>query len=160
MEVVVQWVRTSWTKRSRGEPGAARRNAVPAGFPLPIVRPPFVHQVLMGEHDDFRPHFTVHEGLPAPGQDSGVLLKEEHGLLHVQLAVTPFGMPRRWRRPPAMRIAPGDWLRWQVNYRFAGTHDEEWTYRLDTLNVAYGPAPVNLFLGSPTHRVNELAALR
>lgn len=48
----------------------------------------------------------------------------------------------------------------QVNYRFAGTHGGEWTYRLDTLNVAYGPAPVNLFLGSPMHRVNELASLR
>jgi hypothetical protein len=32
MEAVVQWVRTSWTKRSRGEPGAARRNAAPAAF--------------------------------------------------------------------------------------------------------------------------------
>ena len=69
-------------------------------------------------------------------------------------------MPRRWRRPPAVRIAPGDWLRWQVNYRFAGAHGGEWTYRLDTLNVTYGPAPVNLFLGHPSHRVSELAALR
>ena len=69
-------------------------------------------------------------------------------------------MPRRRRRPPAVLIAPGDWLRWQVNYRFAGTHDEGWTYQLDTLNVAYGPALASLFLGSPTHRVNELAAPR
>jgi hypothetical protein len=160
MEVVVQWVRTSWTKRSRGEPVAARRNAAPAAFPLPPVQPPFVHEVLMGEHDGFQPHFTVHEGLPGTVPDCGVLLNEANGLLQVQLAVTPFGMPRRWRRPPAVRIAPGDWLRWQINYRFAGTHGGEWTYRLDTLNVTYGPAPVNLFLGHPSHRVSELAALR
>jgi hypothetical protein len=161
MEVVIQWVRTSWTKRSRGEPGAARRNAAPAAFPLPPVPPPFVHQVLMGEHDGFQPHFTLHEGLPGTGPDAGVLLTEDNGLLLVQLMVTPFGWPRRWRRPPAVRIAPGDWLRWQVNYRFGPETDGgEWTYRLDTLNVAHGPAPVNLFLGPPSRRVSELATLR
>jgi hypothetical protein len=93
MEVVVQGVRTSWTKRSRGEPVAARRNAAPAAFPLPPVQPPFVHEVLMGEHDGFQPHFTVHEGLPGTGPDCGVLLNEADSLLQVQLAVTPFGMP-------------------------------------------------------------------
>ena len=160
MEVVVQWVRTSWTKRSRGEPGAARRNAAPAAFRLPPVPPPFVHEVLMGEHDGFQPHFTVHEGLPGTGPDSGVRLTEEDGFLRVQLTMTPFGLPRRWRPPPAVRIAPGDWLWWQVNYRFAGSCGGEWTYRLDTLNVAHGPAPADLFLGSPSHRVSELAALR
>lgn len=94
------------------------RNAAPAAFLLPALQPPFVHQVLMGEHDDFQPHFTVHEGLPGTGPDSAILLDEDNGLLQVQLTVTPFGMPRRWRRPPAVRIAPGDWLRWQINYRF------------------------------------------
>lgn len=159
MEAVAQWVRTSWTKRSRGGPGTARRNAAPAGFALPPVRPPFVHQVLMGEHDGFQPRFTVHEGLPGAGPGSGVLLEEDGGLLRVQLTVTPFGMPRRNRRPPAARIAPGYWLRWQVNYRFAGTYGGEWTYQLDTLNVAHGPVPANCFLGTPDHRVNELATL-
>jgi hypothetical protein len=160
MEAVVQWVRTSWTKRSRGEPGATRRNAVPIAFPLPPAQPPFVHQVLMGEHDGFQPHFTVYDGLHGTGPDSGVHLRQDSSLLLVQLTVTPFGMPRRWRRPPAVRIAPGHWLRWQVNYRFAGTHGGEWTYRLDTLNVAHGPVPADVFLGTPSRRVSELATLR
>lgn len=124
------------------------------------MRPPFVHQVLMNEHDDFQPHATARKGLPDTSSDSGVLLREDNGLLRVQLAVTPFGMPRRWRRPPAVRLTPGDWLRWQINYRFAGTHGGEWTYRLDTLNIANGPGPTNLFLGAPDHYVTELAALR
>ncbi|MFD9408662.1 hypothetical protein ACFWBN_16830 [Streptomyces sp. NPDC059989] len=52
-------------------------------------------------------------------------------------------------------------MRWQVNYRFAGSHGDAWTYRLDTLNLAYGPAaPTDLFMGDPTHHVCELAALR
>ncbi|MEU6602543.1 hypothetical protein [Streptomyces flaveolus] len=53
---------------------------------------------------------------------------------------------------------PGAWLRWQINYRFSG-YSRDWTYRLDTLNIAFGPAPTNLFLGTPTHHVDELAAL-
>ena len=160
MDAVVQWVRTSWTKQSRGEPGATRRNAAPTAFPLPPTQTPFVHQILMAEHDDFQPHATVREGLPDSSPDSGVLLREDNGLLRVQLTVKPYGMPRRWRRPPAVRLAPGDWLRWQINYRFAGTHDGDWTYQLDTLNIAHGPAPANLFLGTPHHHVNELATLR
>jgi hypothetical protein len=123
------------------------------------MQPPFVHQVLMNEHDDFQPHASAHKGLPDTSSDSGVLLREDNGLLRVKLTVTPFGMPRRWRRPPAVRLTPGDWLRWQINYRFAGTHGGEWTYRLDTLNIANGPGPTNLFLGAPDHYVTELAAL-
>ncbi|MFF1747797.1 hypothetical protein [Streptomyces mirabilis] len=64
------------------------------------------------------------------------------------------------RRSPAARLAPGEWLRRQVNYRFAGTHGGDWTYRLDTLNVAHGSATIDLFLGTPTRHVDELAALR
>lgn len=162
MDVVAQWVCTSWTKRSRGGPAAARRNAAPIAFPLPNQRPPFVHEVRMHEHDDFLPQITVSEGLPDSTSDSGVILRESDGLLRVQVTVTPFGMPRRWRRPPAARLAQGQWLRWQVNYRFAGTATGggEWAYRLETLNIAYGVAAADLFLGTPTHYIDELASLR
>lgn len=114
----------------------------------------------MHEADGFRPRFVTREGLPDSAADIGVVLCEGDGKLRVQPGVTPFGMPRRWRRPPAVRLAHGEWLRWQVNYRFAGTHGGEWTYRLDTLNIAYGAASAELFLGTPTRAVNELAALR
>jgi hypothetical protein len=162
METAVQWVRTSWTKRSRGGAEATRRNAAPIAFLLPTRQAPFVHEVTMHEHDGFQPQFSIHHGPPDPDSDTGVLQQEADGLLRVQLAVTPFGMPRRWRRPPAVRLARGQWVRWQVNYRFAGTvtGGGEWTYRLDTLNIAYGPAQPDLFLTPPTHYVNELAPLR
>ncbi|MGO4616251.1 hypothetical protein AB4305_18410 [Nocardia sp. 2YAB30] len=97
---------------------------------------------------------------PTPEQILGFSIQEADGLLRVQATVTPFGMPRRWRRPPARRLACGEWLRWQVNYRFSGSHGDEWTYRLDTLKVGYCPAPASLFLGTPTYYVDELAALR
>ncbi|MFI8281232.1 hypothetical protein ACIGBH_41570 [Streptomyces sp. NPDC085929] len=160
METVVQWVRTSWTKQSRGGLEASRRNATPVAFPLPFTSPPFVHEVLMDEVDAFKPRFVAHAVPLDSDADTSVLLQEDDGRLRIQLTVTPFGMPRRWRRPPAVRLAHGEWLRWQVNYRFAGSHGDAWTYRLDTLNIAYGPASTDLFMGTPTHHVNELAALR
>ncbi|MGW1727980.1 hypothetical protein ACWCQK_34360 [Streptomyces sp. NPDC002306] len=160
METVVQWVRTTWTKQSRGGLGAVRRNATPMAFPLPLGSPPFMHEVRMREAEDFQPRSVMHDSMPDSSTDAGVLLREVDGLLRVQLVATPFGMPRRWRRPPAVRLAHGEWLRWQINYRFAGSSGGEWTYRLDTLNIAHGPARLDLFLGTPTHQVNELASLR
>lgn len=158
MEMIVQWVHTSWTKRSRGGAMASRRNSTPVGFRLPAVQAPFVHEVSMAEQDGFQPRPETHERL-GRAREAALILRETD-LLRVQLTVTPFGMPRRWRRPPAVRLRYGEWLRWQINYRFAGTGDGEWTYRLETLNVAYGLVPADIFLGAPTHHVKELAPLR
>lgn len=72
-------------------------------------------------------------------------------------AVAPQRRIGLWRRSSS---GYGEWLRWQINYRFAGTGDGEWTYRLETLNVAYGLVPADIFLGAPTHHVKELAPLR
>ncbi|MEV0175804.1 hypothetical protein AB0I00_32405 [Streptomyces sp. NPDC050803] len=55
MDITVQWVRTSWTKQSRGGEAAARRNAVPIGFSLPRVPSGLAHFVQMSEHDGFEP---------------------------------------------------------------------------------------------------------
>jgi len=70
-------------------------------------------------------------------------------------------MPRRWRRPPAVRLVRDEWLRWQVNYRFGSSWGGDWTYRLDTLNLIHGPAGSrDVFLGEPTCYVSELGSLR
>jgi hypothetical protein len=157
VDAIVQVVRTSWTKRSRGGLEAARRNAAPEGLVLPTTRPPLVHEVLIDEAVGFEPREVARGELAAVEL---VQLRLEHGLLRVQCPVTPWGMPRRWRRPPAVRLAPGEWLRWQVNYRFAGSCGGDWSYRLDTLNVAHGPVAPEVFLGVPTRHVDERAGLR
>jgi hypothetical protein len=127
-------------------------------FQLPAAQAPFVHEVSMAERDEFQPRATLHEGLGRV-RAAAAILRDEHGLLRVRLTVTPFGMPRRWRRPPAVRLSGGEWLRWQVNYRFSGTGGD-WTYRLETMNVAYGPVTADIFLGTPSYEVKELASLR
>jgi hypothetical protein len=153
--VLAQWVRTSWTTASRGGPEATRRNAAPIGFALPDTRAPLVHEVRMDEGSEFAPEQTITHATP-----TGVRLTESDGLLRVQLDPDIFGLPRRWRRRPAVRIAPGEWLRWQINYRFTLFGDGTWTYRLDTLNLANGLADPNVFLGTPTRHIDERAQLR
>nr|BFD80695.1 hypothetical protein StreXyl84_00960 [Streptomyces sp. Xyl84] len=37
VDITAQWIKTSWTKQSRGGDAAARRNAAPVGSSLPQV---------------------------------------------------------------------------------------------------------------------------
>ncbi|MEU5264028.1 hypothetical protein [Amycolatopsis sp. NPDC021455] len=69
-------------------------------------------------------------------------------------------MPRRAWRPQPVRLRPGEWLRWQFNLRFGSTFSSgrAWSYRLETLNLAYGGHPD--FSGKPTRTVIERGDLR
>ncbi|MFD4249957.1 hypothetical protein ACFWQL_09485 [Amycolatopsis thermoflava] len=158
MDVVAQWVRTWWTKESRGGAGAARRSRVPIAFCLPESAAPLVHEVTIRESDGFRPAARVLTGVP---DKTEVDLQEADGALRVMLRSAQFHNLVR-RRPPAVRLRPSEWLRWQIDYRFRTyTGHGPWLYRLDTLNLAYraGPDP-EIFLGTPTRRVDERATLR
>ncbi|MFD4597622.1 hypothetical protein ACFWPQ_06235 [Streptomyces sp. NPDC058464] len=156
MDMVVQRVRTSWTKNSRGGSGAASRNAAPTAFSLPPGLSTALHDVSMQESDSFEPRMQVRD-LSAPG----TILREADGLLRVDPPeVSLFAMPRRSRRPPAVRLAPGQWLHWQINYRFVGSCGGAWSYRLETFNIVYGSATPDVFLGVPTRRLDERRALR
>ncbi|WP_030891685.1 hypothetical protein [Streptomyces sp. NRRL S-1868] len=157
MEIVVQWVRTSWTKRSRGGEAAARRNAAPVGFSLPSMAPSFAHVVRMHERDGFAP-FDAQEDV----RGISLQLRETDGLLRVQPRLEPLlAMPPRPRRPPAVRLAPGQWVRWQLNYRFSSAAGmQDWSYWLDTFNVAHGPVEAQVFLSQPTVHVDERGPLR
>lgn len=156
MDAVVQRVRTSWTKKSRGGPEAARRNAAPTVFPLPPGLGSAVHEITMRESDAFAARTQVAELSAA-----GVIVRRVDGLLRVDPPeISLFGMPRRVRRPPAVRLAPGQWLQWQINFRFAGCCDGSWSYRLDTFNILWGSAAPGVFLGVPTRRVDERGSLR
>ncbi|MFD6416245.1 hypothetical protein [Streptomyces sp. NPDC060194] len=157
MNVVVQRVRTSWTKASRGGPGAAVRNAAPIAFAVPLGLGSGLHEVVLAEADGFVPQMTEGEL-----SDAGLQLREADGLLRVRPPeLARMTAPRRDRRPPSVRLAPGQWLRWQINYRFGGGWSDTWTYRLDTLNIAYGPTSADVFLTTPpTRTVDERGFLR
>ncbi|MFJ8923508.1 hypothetical protein ACIREK_29020 [Streptomyces sp. NPDC102415] len=157
MEVTVQWIRTSWTKQSRGGEAATRRNAASVGFRVPPLPPAVAHVVRMHECYDFAP-FDGQENL----RKVGVQLREDGGRLRALPRVQPlFAIPPRPRRPPAVRLVPGQWARWQLNYRFSSAAGVRgWSYWLDTFNIAYGPVEADAFLSSPTVLVDERGPVR
>ncbi|CAM5271145.1 hypothetical protein SNARM312S_02753 [Streptomyces narbonensis] len=153
----MQWIRTSWTKQSRGGEAAARRNAAPVGLSLPAVPSGFAHVVHMAERDGFEP-CAVQRDL----REVGVSLRDEGDRLRVLARVEPlFGLPPRRRRPPAVHLFPGQWVRWQLNYRFSSAMGiRDWSYWLDTFNIAYGPVDRDVFLLEPTLIVDECGPVR
>ncbi|WP_432247627.1 hypothetical protein ACRAR1_06600 [Streptomyces sanyensis] len=157
MEITVQWVRTSWTKESRGGESAARRNAAPIGFRLPHASRSLAHVVRMREEDGFRPHDTLGDL-----GEVDVQLREAEGRLRVFPRVQPlFALPPRRRRLPAVHLVPGQWVRWQLNYRFSSALGiRDWSYWLDTFNVAYGPVTGDLFCGRPDFCIDEQGPVR
>ncbi|WP_166641076.1 hypothetical protein [Amycolatopsis sp. SID8362] len=154
MDVVAQRVRTTWTKRSRGGPLAGVRNGVPVAFPVPAGAA--LHEVSVDESTGFEPRFA----LRSLGELDGVTLREVDGGLLVLVVPSAWGRPKRERRPPPVRLLPGEWIRWQVNMRFGATCQcgSDWSYRLETLNLAYGS--VADFAGTPTRSVIERGDLR
>ncbi|MCQ6553207.1 hypothetical protein NPS70_08385 [Streptomyces sp. C10-9-1] len=157
METTVQWIRTSWTKQCRGGEAAARRNAAPVGFTVPQLPPASAHAVRMHERDGFAPHES-REHLRAVD----VRLREVDGRLLVLPRVKSLhAVPPRPRRPPAVRLAPGQWVRWHLNYRFSSAAGVRgWTYWMDTFNIAHGPVGNDVFLSTPAVLVDERGPLR
>lgn len=156
MEITVQWIRTTWTKESRGGDAAARRNAAPTGFTLPHRAAPLAHVIRMHERDGFEPQDDRKDL-----RDVDVRLREADGRLGVFPRVEPMFAPTRRRRPPGVRLVPGQWVRWQLNYRFSSALGiRGWTYWLDTFNVAYGPVGTDVFLSTPTVFIDERRPLR
>lgn len=158
VDIVVQRVRTWWTIRSRGAPAATVRNAAPSAFTLPQDFTFGMHEVVMDERDGFQPQTRQ-----ADLHDPGLPLRIVDGALRVRPPKLP-GMgsaPRRNRRPPAVHLAGGQWVRWQINYRLVGSNGGPSHYRLDTFNVHFGsPSSPDVFLGMATYQVEELGYVR
>ncbi|MER6394931.1 hypothetical protein ABT263_02565 [Kitasatospora sp. NPDC001603] len=48
-----------------------------------------------------------------------------------------------------------------MNYRFSSAAGmQDWSYWLDTFNIAYGPADADVFLSAPPVLVDECGPLR
>ncbi|MEV7971564.1 hypothetical protein [Cellulomonas sp. NPDC089187] len=172
MTPIVQWLVTEWTVASRGAPGATRRNATPLGLrlpdphdlpergPRPRVR---LHAVGFDEADDFEPG-TPRPSLVDPG-DLGLIIDGNRLAVRFQ----PTFRRRSTSAPahPTVRLDPGQWLRWQANYRLGASpcgSGGEWRYHLHTVNVHWPdpdtPVDPHVFTATPDRLVRELMPLR
>ena len=161
--LAVQWIRVTWTKASRGAPGATARNAVPRAFPLPALVPQLgsalvVHYVDAAEADRFVPVERVQEH-PGPVRLRRLRITAGPAGPSVQLDQELSGEPRRPHRPGPVPLVPDEWLCWRINWRFAWNGG--WTYQADTIHLRrveqWRP---DLFLGAaPTRTIDESASL-
>lgn len=157
----MQSVHTWWTTASRGGTAATRRNATPVAFRLPSTAAPLVHRVTMREKDDFTPVSEWRAGLPDRDRDDVQVTLSGDRVRVLLLTWRLVGAPRRHRRPPAVHLEPGQWVRWTINYRITSALGlGAWRYELRTLNLAVAPVTADVFLGEPTHVVDERARLR
>src|SRR5262249_31713878 len=132
--LAVQIVSVSWTKASRGNPGAAQRNRIPRAFPLlgKMDGSDFIerHQFREAASGVFQEAPCSHEVLPLLSvQMDGLLLELTGGKLRVGFKWTEHlhGMPplprevySRAVKGQAFVLSAGDSLQLRINGRHGG----------------------------------------
>ncbi|RPF22245.1 hypothetical protein [Myceligenerans xiligouense] len=156
-DVVIQIVRVSWTKASRGAEGAAARRAAPLGLVLPdeLTTASF-HQVVFDETDAFTPESRR---LPSELLDDRIRI-DIHDAGPVVRVGPLFGFTYRGYHP-SVRLRPGRWVRWLQNARWtSATGHGDWRYTAETVNVAIAPVELGVFMGEPDKVIDERVSLR
>jgi hypothetical protein len=155
--VVVQIVRVSWTKASRGGEGAAVRNATPPGVVLPEAwTPTSFHQVIYDEADGFRPRSR---SVPLESLDDRIRIDLREGA-PVARVDPPFGFTYRGHHP-TVPLRHGRWVRWLQNARWtSATGHGDWRYTTESVNIAVGPVEPDVFCGAPGKVIDERVSLR
>lgn len=148
----VQLIRTSWTKLSRGMPGAGLRSGLPEAARLPGGLGDQMHELLFTEESGF----SCVERVAAI--DARIWVRRgDGGHLLVSLAEPKYrGVPRRGFRPQ-VPLAPGEWVRWRYNWRWPGK--DTWFYEDEVWNIAHGDVDPGAFLGKPGSVVDERVSL-
>jgi hypothetical protein len=164
--VIVQVIRTRWTKASRGAPGSIDRAAVAEGTafcPVPSGTECAVQELEADEVTGFaldERRWDFDEQLPT--EVSGLRLTSDNGVVEVERVVSPdSGWPPRDTPRVAFRLRQGEWGRAVRNFRHSGR--EHWSYTKVVVNVASlgAPSDPSLFVGgAPNYVFDEQALLR
>lgn len=145
MILVVQEIKTCWTKASRGGPGAVRRNAVPQVMKVPIrqlqgqeVRMVH-HKALFQEQACFHApeeqlivNSTLH-----PLSVGCVIIRrsEQSAWAEFRYLGSCGGAPERGWVRKTLKAGPDEWVRVVYNGRFSGGWDAFWWYEKMAVNV-------------------------
>lgn len=140
MKTLIQLIETHWTRRSRGAPEAAARNAVPELLRFPAVElaeSVLLQQIAFHERDGFAPQPLPDFRVFAPNDATRHRLTVEHRGDVAELRY--FGTSFTQKSPPhptdVLRLEPGSWLRIVGNRRTA--HDEFWSYEKFVFNIVH-----------------------
>jgi hypothetical protein len=171
--VLIQEIRSIWSKVSRGGAAAALRNSVPeaALFPTIKAKPAahqiFHHLVVYGEANDFAvPVKSESVELATSSNDIGCVkinVLSERVAVAYEYNYKCGGLPPRQVRPGVnvreeVMIEPGSWVRVRYNGRFSG---DEWWYEKVVVNVGLLHKPdTEIFISTePLHEISQMAEL-
>lgn len=154
--MIVQHIETRWTKRSRGMPGAAARNAVPHALPLPLMEGPtgafHLHRVTIHEEEGFFPYQRTAMGTEVEKYWSLTFVPAGDAVaVRFQYDFYEHGYPYRRATPHRLfTLAPGEVGVLHINGRFSAWMGEY--YAQHFVNIAHADAvPANLFTDFPPH---------
>lgn len=162
--IIIQHITTLWTKKSRGLPGAEKRNAVPHRLLLPAASQPlppvFVHQVRAEESD-----FQLKQTTQFPDQPEhywSFQFQQQADQLEVWFTFswTEHGAPDRGScTRPLFNLKQNQTGAFSINGRFSS--DQGQHYALHSVNLGFVDRfHDNLFLTqAPDHSVDLRAHL-
>ncbi len=173
--VLIQLIRTVWTKASRGGALATRRNSVPEALPF-TARPGcslssgiLVHRIEFEEADRFE-HPALDELEISEGDAVrvlGIIAERLGARVRLTLDLDPVrveGMPYRRRAifglpPPSLTLEEGRWGR--ASYNFRHVADDGWWYEKVVANIAAcEEIDPNVFLeAAPDEELRDLVEL-
>ena len=165
MLIIVQRIETTWTKRSRGMPGAKARNSVPKAFNIPVFNSTteglFIHEIRADESHNFELHQQSWYETDLMKYWS-LHFREESSLLRVFFTYDYYrhGQPKRnAHRQPIMKLDREAFACFCINGRFTSYSGQ--FYRQHFVNLAYVKSPTsNIFLSRrKTITVNKMADL-
>lgn len=169
--ILVQTIKTQWTKASRGGDGASRRNTVPDALkvtPIAVNVPhplPLFHQTtLFTESAEFQPSVTQTE-IYALTLNKHLTLgclrlipAEEHLTITYAPTTICTGAPKRPHTRKEITLTPDTWAQIVYNGRFGWATG--WSYHKTVFNIAYTDTfSENKFYGEPDFSYHDLADL-
>ncbi|TWU11302.1 hypothetical protein CA54_01070 [Symmachiella macrocystis] len=166
--VIIQRIRSEWTKESRGGEGARRRNAVPQALPLPesCFTDRFAHQTV---------RFLEREEFRRPERDSIAIGDSwtDMACSDLEITVVTEGLQVRLVTDArnaasgdvqtfrAFTLVPGTWGQLIYNARYVHVYTGIWTYERSVLNIGYLKAvqPKRFTSSSPNETFSRMLRL-
>ncbi|MBD3674153.1 MAG: hypothetical protein HUJ26_11580 [Planctomycetaceae bacterium] len=153
--IIVQKIKTEWTKASRGGSGASARNATPDAMRLPVIAAPhpgfLFHDIRFLESENFQSVPSTRESDAKPLiriEPLWVRVTKETVAARFVWSWHHCGAPKR-KSHDLFRLSIGEWGRFTCNGRFGAESStgREWVYHKTVFNIGFILEPdENLFL--------------
>lgn len=167
--VVIQHIRCTWSKDSRGGRGASLRNAVPESLVVPATVDSvscLLHEATYPEHADFRPteiHRVYSDLHEVPDGDIAVRRHGDAVTVDFIRDRANRARARHGIRQRVFEIRAGEWGRLAFNGRYVTDWDTgTWCYAKSVYNVGlFSRWSPNIFVATlPCHEFREMRRLR